>query len=354
MNPIFFPSTWIPQADLDLLLACFRQVTLLQPARKLVPEAFSRLEEAGRLHIRLPEEETGDPLSDLLKDYHAWGDLHQGEPPDFRKFAQVVPAAPDDLSTEWIRNQIRHHEGDSTKRRSRNAAPNPILMARLFLAIAQEYDLQNESLSRDLDRISDMEKNMFRDLSPDEASPPSITAERPGRPRFETERLIPPEKRLAAWRLLFAHCHGPAAATKTSPSPFFVTNDQDSLRLVADSVGTPETVCRIEGILPTGKDTPFSATADHRRIDETLLSATRGGPLPSPPTFTFSNQSVGDGNTGSLVICRVRGNPVAPPHCESADRPGLPGTTEPGNENRFSLLGHFQRNCVLDSPNQLV
>jgi hypothetical protein len=224
MIPIFFPATWIPQPDRGLLLACFQQVTLLQPALELVPVALRLLQKSGRLNILLPDENTDEgaapSLPNLLKAHHAWADLHQGEPPDFRKFAQLLPPDADDISTARIRDQIRNDQGETERDQESAPGPDPLLTARLFLAIDQDYQQQRESLSRDLDHIGAMEKSLFQDLSPDQPSTQFAPSGNPSRTRFETERLIPPERRLSAWRQLFAHCPEPALIPKRLHRPF--------------------------------------------------------------------------------------------------------------------------------------
>jgi hypothetical protein len=136
--------------------------------------------------------------------------------------------------------------------------------------------------------------------------------------------------------------------------PFFVTNDQDTLRLVSDPVETPELVCRIGGILPAGEEAPFVATTVHQKIDELLHSAARGASPSSPSAFSLSNQAVGAVDTGRLIIYRIKGNPVVSVNSGPGAPPDSPGTTETGGESRYTLLGLIEKNCVLDSPKQLV
>jgi hypothetical protein len=133
-----------------------------------------------------------------------------------------------------------------------------------------------------------------------------------------------------------------------------VTNDPDILRHLLDASKTPETVCRIEGIQPAGEEAPFAATAIHREIDAQLQSAARGGPISSPSTFSVADQSVDSGDTGELIIYRINGNPMAPPHSGPGDRFEPSGTRTTVNESDFTLLGMIERNCALDSPKQLV
>jgi hypothetical protein len=358
MNPTFFPSTWIPEAHRNILLSCFRQVTVLQPERTLVPAVFRHLERNGRLDIRLADEgshgETAQTFPELLKAYHAWADLHQGERPDVHKFAKFAAPPPDDTSTAWIRDRIRHHAGHPPGSRGTPAGQEaaPLLAARLFLAIAQTYDQEHESLARDLDDIGAMEKNLFRNLSPEEQPSSFPTAWYPAGSGFKAERSFP-DRRLAAWRRLYAHCHTPAAGPKPLP-PFFVTNDGDALHLLLDPPDTPEVVCRIEVTIPVGEAPPFAATAAYLKIDEKLRSAAQGIRLSAAPTFSLANQAGGTGGAGTLTIYRMQGNPVTAYHPGSSGGSESSRALETGNAPPFTLIGHLEGNCALDSPKQLV
>lgn len=315
MNPILFPFTWMPESAGGVLLACFKQVTLLQPARKLVPEPLRRLERTGRLAICLPDEnpdgksdkEAIEDLPNLLRAYHEWADLHWGERSAFHKFAQYRSHGPDDASIAWIRAKIREPEGNIQSHPGGGAA-HLLQTARLFLAIAQEYDQQHESLSTDLHTIYDMERNLLQDLAPDRSSSMDFTPAPPLPADIETGRPMP-EQRLAAWRRLYTHCLGKGNIL-TSQSRFFVTSDEEALHLVLGPVETPEVVCRIMGIPPGEEEKQFERSAVHQRIDETLDRAVRGGPLSSDSTIIFSENKTCRENTASLTIYRVEGNPM--------------------------------------------
>lgn len=350
MNPIFFPSTWIAKPTLEMLLACFKQVTVLQPARKLVPGDLHSLEESGRLEILLPDETSTEELPDLVKAYHEWADLHRGEHPDFHRFAQLTAPVPEDASTEWIRARIKTPEGDagSVQDTPGGNAPDPLLTARLFLAIAQEYDLHSESLSSDLDDIAAMEKNMFQSLSPDEPPRASITAGKPLPPGFGPGGAMP-GRRLASWRRLYAGCRRGSTASPP-PSPLFVTDDPETLQLFLVRGAAPELVCRVVGIRPAGDESPFAATDAHRKIEETLRSAANGGPLSAPPEFVLGGQTSPGERIGTLTVYRLKGSPAMPGPPEQEASPEAPAAPEAAEEIPCSLLGHVERNCSLDSP----
>lgn len=360
MTPIFFPSTWIPKSDLGLLLACFKQVVLFQPARKLVPERFLRLEAAGRLDIRLPDEGSGegadekrvDDLPNLLGAYHAWADLHRGEHPAFYRFSELHSRDPDDASTAWIRSKIRGPEREKTGGKSRDGSEALLLRARLFLAIAQEYDQQDESLSGYLHAIDNMERRMLRDLSPDQPSSTAITAGTPLAAEVEAGRPMPAH-RLEAWRRLYSHFRRAGNLPPQTSSPFFVTGDQEALRSVLDSADTAEVVCRIVRIPYAAEKKPFVETAVHQKICDVLNAAAQDDNFSAAPTISFSEKACSD-RTGALIIYRGKGNllPAAPPGSGSVPQPAerFPAGGNKPDTPSCTLLGHLLKNCTLDSP----
>lgn len=350
-----------------MLFSCFEQVTVFQPARGLVPETLLRLQREGRLDIRLPDEapdeDTGgkiiDDLPNLLKEYHAWADIHQEEHPAFYKFARLYADKPDDVSTAWIRSRIRNPDGEKTGTQSPpdDRETGPLLMARLFLAIAQEYDQQSESLAQDLFIIDDMERNLLRELAPDEPTPAYLGARPPFPAKTRAGDPMPAE-RLAAWRLLYAHLRKIRNLPPPAPSPLFITGDRETLDLVMEAADTPEMVCQIVGIPPGGVGKPFVGTAVHQRIEETVHTAAKGGSLSSTPTICFSENEASLGDTSKLIIYRTKRDPVS---AAASDREGvmkpvetMRGDGEGTDTSAFSFLGHILVNCSLDSPKQLV
>jgi hypothetical protein len=348
MTPVYFPSTWIPEKVRNALFACFKQVTLLQPSQLLAPEPLRSLEKKGRLRICLPDEiagaESGDELPDLLNAYREWGNLHRGEDRAFHKFAGLLTPAPDDTSIARIRSEIRNAtNNDAIGRNSDDdVGEDPLRTARLFLAIAQDFERQDESLSRDFDAIGNMERNLLKELTPDE---PSSMLYSPNRvsPSGTGPVHSMSAHQLAAWRLLYAHCLECGHLTPQEPASLYISNDQEAIRLVLDCGETPEAVCRINGIPAMTEENPFVLSPLHQQLSETLRSAAHGHPLFSDRIFSFSDQEPGDCESFSAVFYRIKGNPLADARSKPENRPDPSAPYSEESERFFTLVGHFEK-----------
>ena len=336
MKPIYFPSTWISEPVQSILYACFDQVVLYSPHSELVPETHRDLAARERLEIRLLKEEPGDNLPMRIESYHTWVQLHEGERPDFHKFSALYPAAPRDPSSREIRSQILNHDRDETP--PEDHAADPIKRARLFLAITQQYDQQQASLAKDLHKISGMQRNLLRQLTPEREETESI---KPGTPPLESIEIPHPmvAERLAAWRLLYRHhrrqTEGDGPPPPSCP-PLLITADPDVFEHLKDSGAAAEVVCMISNIPFPGEET---AAASREKINRALCCAAEGRPLSSTPNISLSENREHSKKTAALTIYRMKGDIAA---ARFPDRGGftVPHETGCGNgEIPHTLLG---------------
>jgi hypothetical protein len=339
MKPIYFPFTWIPESIQRVLFACFDQAVIYSPHSELVPEAHRDLEAGGRLEIRLLREEPGDDLPKLLASYHAWAELHQGEHPDFHKFRSVYEPPPRDPSSYEIRSQILNPDPDGEPRTKK--AANPLLMARLFLAIAQQYDQQQASLSEDLHRISGMQQDLLRQMCPERGEIPSATLEMPSPESAEKHRPMAAE-RLAAWRVLYAHHRRQTEINGPTPpdSPHvLITADRDVPDLLMGTGVETAIVCRISNLPRPGEGTALENKAGREKINRILHSAGAGHPLSGTRDILLSENPGRPNNSAALTIYRMAGD------IATARFPGHPGLSTPlentqGDKDvRHTLLG---------------
>lgn len=351
MTPIFFPSTWIPESVRSILFACFEQVILLQPSAKLAPKLLHRLQNNGRLDVRLPDEsedqEGTETLPDLLSTYRAWAELHRGENPAFHKFARIHSAGPEDASIDWIQSRLRNSIEAETGslRRCKNGENDSLKLARLFLAIAQEYDQQDESLSRDLFAVRNMERDLLQDLSPEKAG--DVPAGSHLQPEMHPQRPMPAE-RLAAWRQLYSHCKRREGFSLPSSPSFFITSDREACHLILAPVNNPEIVCRLTGIPSRGDNVFFKSTTVHRNLNHILAGAANGDTLPPAPTIPFSEDMADNEGTGALTVYRMKDNRITATTSgpENVREPDPTGSNCNVNANTypFTLLGYIQEN----------
>lgn len=160
MKPIYFPFTYIPESMGKILAVWFGQIAVYQMSDTKTPDEMQKLAKEGILDVHIPMDINGELLDQIYKEYRVWISHHQGTETAFLKaMAHKIPFFDDNASSQ-MRAQI--------KKLSRQISPeeksHPLFNAGLFLHIAQEYDRQNETLSRDLMAIDAMEEDAMKDL----------------------------------------------------------------------------------------------------------------------------------------------------------------------------------------------
>ena len=160
MKPIYFPFTYIPKSVGKTLSACFRQTAVYQISGTKIPEDMQELSRDGILDIRIPEEVNGEFLDKVLKDYRNWINTHQGmETAVLKTMADEIPFFDENASS-----QIRADLKKTGKQTLAEKKPDLLFYAKLFLHIAQEFDLQKKILDQDLMDIEAMEDDFMKDL----------------------------------------------------------------------------------------------------------------------------------------------------------------------------------------------
>ncbi len=160
MKPIYFPFTYIPKSLGKTLSACFRQTAVYQISGTKIPEDMQELSRDGILDIRIPEEVNGEFLDKILKDYRNWINTHQGmETAVLKTMADEIPFF-DESSSSQIRADLKK----TGKQTLTEEKPDLLFYAKLFLHIAQEFDLQKKILDQDLMDIEAMEDDFMKDL----------------------------------------------------------------------------------------------------------------------------------------------------------------------------------------------
>jgi hypothetical protein len=161
MKPIYFPFTFMTKPVCQTLAACFRQTAVYQISSIKIPDEMQQLEKSGILDIRIPVKYDGDKLDAIIKQYRSWANSHQGSEMAFLKArAHEIPFF-DETSTRQIAADIKSKGGHQNGSQEKS---DPLLNAGLFLHLAQEYEIQNLTLTEDLQAVEAMEQDFMKDL----------------------------------------------------------------------------------------------------------------------------------------------------------------------------------------------
>ncbi len=199
----YMPFTHIEEPHLRMLAGAFGTITLYSPAEALVAEEMRQWEKEALLEIKYPCRVDGNRMTDIVRDYKAWADVHQGSIADMKGFFQAGPgqfAMMEDTNPSQIRHQVRHYD----ERRDSEAA-DPLIDAALFLSLAQEFDTQQYAMACEMDAVQALERQMMQQISGIGAEMEEVMPSTGMPPVLQRDYALSPQmipQRVRAWSLL--------------------------------------------------------------------------------------------------------------------------------------------------------
>ncbi|MCP4366962.1 MAG: hypothetical protein GY797_02435 [Deltaproteobacteria bacterium] len=248
MKPIYFPFTYISKPMAEILHACFGKTVVYQPRKKNIPEEIHRLAERGVLDISISEEakkKDEEKLSAILKEYDAWANLHQesrGIHLDFFKAMNNKIPFFNDTSASQIKADIKDiTDGNPVRKKI-----DPIFNARIFLSIAQNFDIQNDIIIQDMASFETARMDLIKSLRAEDEVSPGVTGYQD---EFTTGNLADSDhmitERIEAWTLLM--CCDPMHRTGEM-SGLFVTKSRQAIDYLLEKTPEAENVFSIDAI----------------------------------------------------------------------------------------------------------
>lgn len=253
MNPIYFPFTYLPKPINQTLSSIFPKISVCQPSKSRIPSFLTAQHQLGTVDIWMPDDSHDEALNHLIREYHHWAQVHEGESPAAARFTPSKIPFFDESSSLQIRADITKSIRESIPDTETKNTPATLLFALAFLAMAQEFDEQQYELVDDFQRLERMQKNLFDDLKGDEME----DAKKPFdeyRPGHALVAGHMPQERINAWTRLFFHqlllLNPENVITKTTP--LLVTSSQSVMACLVETATDHEMALKITGI-PMGK-----------------------------------------------------------------------------------------------------
>jgi len=245
---------------------------------------MQKLSRDGILDIRIPVEVNGEFLDKILKDYRSWINTHQGTETAFlTAMAKKIPFFDENASS-----QIRADLKKTGKQISPQEKPDPLFNAKLFLHMAQEFDLQKKILDHDLMDIEVMEDDFMKNLKWEDDDDHARAVARKVLENDDPGHYMTTE-RINAWASLMLQ--DPQA------SGLFITTSRAVLEHLIDIEPEMEEVIRFDAI-PMGVDEDETLSNWQDGLMETLEKlATENWPVPmddmaNPPEIPGSEANV--------------------------------------------------------------
>jgi hypothetical protein len=231
MKPVYFPFTYINDAAARNLFACFGEVTVYQPSANKIPENMKRLAGEGILDLKVPVQGDEERIMALIREYEEWGELHQKNDMAFLKaIGERVPFFDENSPTELASQIKKIRDGKNEE------IPGILFNSRLFLCLAQDYDIMQEGINRDLASVHEMEKKLLAGLTHEDEvfftkkTGDYLGSDDPG--RYKTK------ERIEAWAYLMSN-------DSDNPS-FFVTCNRDVFDFTVERTGDIKNVIEID------------------------------------------------------------------------------------------------------------
>lgn len=216
MKPLYFPYTFVTRKTALEISAFFKKLVVYQPSEDPLPDEMQSLVDSNLLEVRIPDASDASRFKRVVKDFRHWGDQQRTDEEIraavLRSSKDPVPFFDESFSTQIIAS-IRQQSEPSHK----DDQTDSTLEARVFLALAQEFDRQHQEMNGDLVVYKDRIKDLFDDINAEGNNP--IKAPLSG---LEIRQSDPAEfmvlRRLNAWvRLHLKDTADPGILLTTSP-----------------------------------------------------------------------------------------------------------------------------------------
>lgn len=283
MKPIYFPFTYVDKPAAEALGTCFRQTVVYQPSQQDVPEDMKTWVDAGLLEIRVPVSGDEKNMAAALKEYRNWVALHQGGAIEYLKLIRDKIPFFDDTSISQIKANIQKKGSQKPEQKASEA----LFHARLFLQAAQEFDRQQNEISREMEMFEAMESDFIKHLTGENETFGAQVDETVGSVK-EDLGLFMTAERLTAWN--FLRKQDPMA------SGLYVTNSRSVFEELIDRLPDVRLAARFETIPVCEKKTePFVNWQDNLLEFLVLLSNGRQVPVDgvkNPPMISGAEKVV--------------------------------------------------------------
>ncbi len=296
INKVLFPATFVSEETAAAIHRRIGRFAVFQPVMGQTPAVLGGLFENGVVEIRHPVVGGEAQLAEICRAYGSWGDVHRKDALRLKRLAGEG-FYNQDFAIE-ISTKVRAKVGDRSP--GKQAAdfsgdapkPDPLSNARIFLQLAQEFDMHESEIDMCLREADDASRELFEALrgrDPEDGVDGLFT---PGQPAFGKDPgpasgpgdagSVMTESRMNAWSLL--------AANETAPPDLFVTDSRAVMDWLSDrysSLGLP-----METDAASDPDTSESSFPG--RFRELLEEPSLKAPLVED-VFSYLDRPAGDG-----------------------------------------------------------
>lgn len=202
MTPAYLPFTTLGEAAAKAVFRYFKNLTLYRPQEAPLPEHLKPWLEAGRLDLRVPVGDDDGRLAQALAACQQWArerGLGDGEAGAFLKAQPKGAPLYDEDAVGRLRHQILAGGAPEAP-----GAADPLFDARLFLAMAEAYDGDNDNAALQLEKLQAVEEAVLREMHAGTQAGAKIGPPTAAIAAGEDRGAFMPGERLRAWAILAA------------------------------------------------------------------------------------------------------------------------------------------------------
>ncbi|MBS3759350.1 MAG: hypothetical protein KGY61_11880 [Desulfobacterales bacterium] len=282
VKPVYFPFTCASGDMIDLIREHLGSFIIYQPVAGNAPEPVNQAASADKIEVRTPVQGQEEAILEAARKSKNWGQTHQGHMDAFKA------TAGQEFYNESFVAEIR---SEILGQKSRPPEADPVFTARLFLYLAQEFDIQQIELNNDLKASELDRKKMFSELKGD------ATTRLPPYEIYAAEDIgeYQTANRVLAWLRL--------PASEKESSPVYITTSRAVFEHLIEFVPHSEIVQTFD---PLPADKAFQA-AFRGYMAELVESSQPSGSVP------LSMESFPTAGAGAGVVLTVAVLPVGSP-----------------------------------------
>lgn len=313
MEPIYFPFTYIPNATIQVLSECFKTTAVYQPSNgSRLPDGMQKWVDQEIIRVHVPVQGDESRLAQVCRSYYDWANLHQGALTNFLRTAQNEIPLFEETSAFRLRAEIGRavsergapHGGQGQK--TVESSEDLLFKARLFLQMAQEYDIQCRDIQSELRSLDKMQHNLFKNLKGDAEELGELIGEDENDTAFAcsmadnaTEYRI--EDRLAAWTQLLRR--------DAKRSAVFITSSRAAIEYILEKMPQVRRVADFP--IHTLQDV---GSGEMNRLQENLVryleTLTNGGSPESVAGLEKPDMNITAGNVSLTLYLASGKNPL--------------------------------------------
>jgi len=296
MKATFFPFTCITDKIVDAIGGCLRPIVIYQPSRLLPFKGAEKWVHDGLIELRFPISGDEAMFAMTVKNFHSWGELHHNGidlKAIYTKSGPSVAPFFDENSVSKIRFDIKKNAQEPKLEKKTDR----LSIARVFLHMAQEYDIRVQEVNCDLKQLDTMERRFktelrenISDLIPKNKDVTLTLKEDPG--SYMTTQ------RIETWTDLFLNdvLHHTQGAAE-----LLITSSRSVWEDLKEKVSDQKEVIRFDRI--PSRQVQNEAVAEWRNRFNFYLEALvseKGAAAQVPPEYRFDNDC-----DAALTILRV-------------------------------------------------